>query len=83
MRFGRYILFLGFLLIIFSSWILSYVSQDREKSEFENRFLAQSPKVSSQKIESGEYFKQFLRKRTLLISFISVITGLSIMPNCK
>ena len=59
MRFGRYILFIGFLLIIFSLGVLSYVSQDREKSEFENRFLAQNPEVSSQKIASGEYFKQF------------------------
>lgn len=59
MRFGRYIVFLGFLFIIFSFGLLSYASQDREKSSFENRFLAQNPDISLEKIGSGEYFKQF------------------------
>lgn len=59
MRFGRYIIFLGFIIVIFSFGTLSYVTKDRKISEFENRVLAQKPAPNLKQIASGEYFKQY------------------------
>lgn len=46
---------LGFTFLIFSTGILSTVIPDKNFSERENRFLAQSPKFSVDKLINGEF----------------------------
>lgn len=59
MKFGRYILFIGFLLIIFSLGTLSFLAKDHKASDLENRKLAQKPEKDPKLIWSGKYFKQY------------------------
>lgn len=59
MKFGRYILFVGFLLIIFSLGTLSFFAKDHKVSDLENRKLAQKPVKDPKLIWSGKYFKQY------------------------
>lgn len=59
MKFGQYILFIGFLLIIFTFGTLSFFEKDRKLSDLENRNLAQKPVKDPKLIWSGKYFKQY------------------------
>lgn len=59
MKFGKYILLLGFISVIVSFGIFSFLSEDLKTSQLENRTLAQNPVKDPSLIWSGEYFKQF------------------------
>ena len=44
-----------FLLFIFGFAVASFISEDREFSENENRYLQQAPEFSWKKLEKGEF----------------------------
>lgn len=59
MRFGRIILIIGFLGVIFSLSLTSIFDKDNAQSVYENRTLAQKPVKDLKLIWSGTYFKQY------------------------
>lgn len=59
MKFGQYILLIGFIGIIFSFGSFSFLAKDRESSILENRTLAQAPVKDPKLILSGAYSKSF------------------------
>ncbi|MCI0765975.1 secondary cell wall polysaccharide O-acetyltransferase PatB1 [Bacillus sp. TL12] len=58
-KIGNILLCIGFLSIIFSFGILSYLKADRTVSAVENRPLAQKPDLTMQAVKSGSFFKDF------------------------
>lgn len=59
MRIGRYILSMGFVLIIFVFGGYSLLKPDIETSGFENRTLAQVPDANWEKLKDGSLFREF------------------------
>ena len=51
----NYIMIVCFLLFIFGFAVASFISEDREFSENENRYLQQAPEFSWKKLEKGEF----------------------------
>ena len=51
----NYIMTVCFLLFIFGFAVASFISEDREFSENENRYLQQAPEFSWKKLEKGEF----------------------------
>ena len=51
----NYIMIVCFLLFIFGFAVASFISEDREFSENENRYLQQTPEFSWKKLEKGEF----------------------------
>ena len=51
----NYIMIVCFLLFIFGFSVASFISEDREFSENENRYLQQAPEFSWKKLKSGEF----------------------------
>ena len=50
----NYIMIVCFLLFIFGFTVASFISEDREFSENENRYLQQAPEFSWKRLEKGE-----------------------------
>ncbi|WP_273124342.1 DHHW family protein [Bacillus weihaiensis] len=59
MKLGNYFLTLGFIGIIFSFGIFTILLEDKPKSFFENRKLAQSPEFGTKDILNGNLFKDY------------------------
>ena len=51
----NYIMIVCFLLFIFGFSVASFISEDREFSENENRYLQQAPEFSWKRLEKGEF----------------------------
>ena len=51
----NYIMIVCFLLFIFGFAVASFISEDREFSENENRYLQQAPEFSWKRLEKGEF----------------------------
>ncbi|KFM98531.1 hypothetical protein D0U04_05280 [Bacillus clarus] len=58
-KLGNIILCIGFLAIIFSFGILSFLKTDRDISPVENRPLAQKPALTKESLTTGSFFKDF------------------------
>lgn len=58
-KLGNFVLCIGFLAIVFSFGILSFLKTDRAVSPVENRPLAQKPALTKEAITSGSFFKDF------------------------
>ncbi|WP_242141936.1 MULTISPECIES: secondary cell wall polysaccharide O-acetyltransferase PatB1 [unclassified Bacillus cereus group] len=58
-KLGNFVLCIGFLTIILSFGIISFLKTDRAISPVENRQLAQKPALTKESIVSGNFFKDF------------------------
>ena len=59
MKIARWMLVVLFLIFLGGVSVAGLVQEDREKSENENRYLAQVPQISWERVKSGRFQKDF------------------------